>query len=140
MARIDYYGTDEIIQKLDRLGANVSEELAKALIKSAEKPKAEMLAFFDHLKDPQRSTGKTKGSFVETVRDDTTKGKIYLDIGFNLNKKDGKPGLPALFLNYGTPFIEPSFFIDNAIENNRDEIKRVQQETLEKVAREMGLK
>lgn len=136
MARIDYYGTDEIIQKLDRLGANVSEELAKALIKSAKKPKAEMLAYIKQ----HRDTGKTEESFTETVREDTTKGKIYLDIGFNLNKKDGKPGLPALFLNYGTPFIEPSFFIDNAIENNRDEIKRVQQETLEKVAREMGLK
>ena len=136
MARIDYYGTDEIIQKLDRLGADVSKELAKALIQSAEKPKREMLAYISQ----HRVTGDTERSFTETIKEDTAKGKIYLDIGFNLSKKDGSPGLPALFLNYGTPFIEPSFFIDNAIENNRDEIKRVQQETLEKVAREIGLK
>ena len=136
MAKIEYYGTDEIIQKLDRLGANVGEELAKALIQSAQKPKSEMLAYIRQ----HRDTGATENSFIETIKNDTAKGKIYLDIGFNLSSKDGSPGLPALFLNYGTPFIEPSFFIDNAIENNRDEIKRVQQETLEKVARETGLK
>lgn len=136
MARIDYYGTDEIIQKLDKLGANIGEELAKALKQSAVKPKNEMLSYIRE----HRDTGATEDSFTETIVNDEAKGKIYLDIGFNLSKKAGSPGLPALFLNYGTPYIEPSFFIENAIENNRDEIQRTQQEALEKVARELGLK
>lgn len=134
MARVDYYGADEIIKKLEELGANVEEELSRALIASCQKPKNEMLAY---IKEHKR-TGETEASFTETIKTDEGKGKIYLDLGFNLSGT--KPGLPALFLNFGTPFIEPSFFIDKAIEENRDEIKRVQEETLIKAVKEAGLK
>lgn len=134
MARIDYYGTDEVLKKLENLGVDVSDELAKALIASAEKPKAEMLDFIRQ----HRRTGQTEDTFVENIEVDKDNGKIYLEVGFNLKGK--KPGLPALYLNYGTPFIQPTFFIDKAIDNNIDEIKRVQQETLEKALKNAGLK
>lgn len=132
-ARIDYYGTDELIQKLDRAGANVIEELAKALRESAKRPKEEMLNFIKE----HRKTGATEESFTEELVPSEKKGLISYKIGFNL---DGdKPGLPALFLNYGTPFQEPYFFIDKAIANNLDEIKRVQEETLTKALEEIKL-
>lgn len=146
MARVDYYGADEIIRKLDDLGANVEEELSKALIASCQKPKQEMLSWIreDHrvkTKDkPYKRTGDTEASFIEKIKTDKEEGKIYLEIGFNLQKEDGKPGLPALYLNWGTPFIEPSYFIEKAINNNRDEIKRVQEETLIKALRKAQLK
>ena len=134
MARVDYYGADEIIKKLDDFGANVTEELSKALIASCQKPKQEMLSWIKE----HRKTGETEDSFIEEIKTDEEKGKIYLDIGFSL--KGTKPGLPALYLNWGTPFIEPSYFINNAVENNRDEIKRVQEKTLLKALRDAQLK
>ena len=131
MARIDYYGTDELIQKLDRLGGNVDEVLASALLKSAEKPKEEMLAY---IKEHKR-TGLTESTFTENIEHERDSGTIYLEVGFDIKKG----GLPALFLNYGTPTIEPSFFINNAIDNNIEEIKRAQIETIEKAIKESGL-
>lgn len=135
--RIDYYGTDEIIQKLKKLGANVEEALALALERSAEKPKQEM---FDFIAQKHHRTGDTEKSLLTEIEIDKKTRKIYLRVGFNLDKEDGKPGLPALFLNYGTPKQEPTFFIDKAIRNNIDEIKKTQQETLEELAKYLGLK
>lgn len=135
--RIDYYGTDEIIQKLDRLGVDVKEELKNALLKCAEKPVQEMR---DFIATNHHRTGATENSLIVRTEDDDDNGKVFVRVGFNLNKEDGKPGLPALFLNYGTPTQEPTFFINKIIENDIDEIKRIQQETLEVVARKVGLK
>ena len=135
--RIDYYGTDEIVQKLDRLGVDVSQALKTALLKSAEKPAQEMR---DFIATNHRRTKTTENSLIVKTEEDEDNGKLFVRVGFNLNKEDGKPGLPALFLNYGTPTQEPTFFIDKIIENDIDEIKRIQQETLEKVARDVGLK
>ena len=132
MARIDYYGTDDIVKKLEKLKVNTTQALAQALKESAEVPKREML---DYIKQ-HRKTGKTEESFTETIK--TENDVIYLELGFNLSGAN-KPGLPALFLNYGTPFIEPSFFIDKAIENNTDKIKQTQQKTLERIAKENNL-
>lgn len=141
--RIDYYGTDEIIQKLDRLGVDVSQALKTALLKSAEKPAREM---HDFIAEDHHKSGDTEDSIITSVEEDEDNGKIFVKVGFNLNKEDGKPGLPALFLNYGTyldlgtPRQEPTNFVSKIIDNNIDEIARVQQQTLEKVAREVGLK
>lgn len=133
-ARIDYYGTDEVIQKLDRAGIDVVKVLADVLKQSAEKPKKEMLNFIRQ----HRQTGETEDSFIEQIKTDEDTGKIYYSIGFNLDGK--KPGLPALFLNYGTPTQEPYYFIDNAIDENIDGIKKTQEEALEKIMRDAGLK
>lgn len=140
MAKIGYYGTDEIIQKLDKLGINVNRALVASLSASCKPVRAEMLGFMQKHHD----TGETERSFTESIKDEGN--RIELEIGFDL--RGSKPGLPALFLNYGVPGaikypglsnrkIEPSFFIENAIDNNREEIKRVQQKTLEKIAQDI---
>lgn len=126
---IKYYGGDEIIQRLDKAGANVEEALGTALLNSAEPIKVELIDFIKK----HRYTGQTEDTFVTEVKTDLTKNKLYCYVGFNLKKEDGKPGLPALFLNYGTPTQEPTYFIDNAIEKNLEKIKKIQIETLEKI-------
>lgn len=137
IGRVDYFGSDEIIQKLDRAGADVNKLLADALMKSVEKPYREMQSFIEnHRKTP--APNSTADTLTKEIKDDGD--KIYLYVGFNLNDSDGKPGLPALFLNYGTPTQGATHFIDNAIENNIDEIKRVQVETLKKALSDLGLK
>lgn len=147
---IKYFGGDEIIQKLDKLGANVEEALTTALLKSAEPVKKELLDYMlndthtikkkdgtTEMKTGHNVSWDTYKTFVSEVKEQDN--KMYCYVGFNLRKEDGKPGLPALFLNYGTPNQDPSFFIDKAIDNNIDKIKKIQQETLEKIAKDLGL-
>lgn len=126
-AKIDFYGTSELLQKLEKAGGNVEKAIVNALKKSAEKPKAEMLEYIRQ----HKLSGATEESFTEEIKSEGD--KIYMKVGFDIKKG----GLPAVFLNYGTPRIAPSFFVDNAIENNIDEIKRVQLEALNNAFKEL---
>lgn len=139
--QVDYYGGDEIIQKLDNLGVDIQDALSTALLKSVEKPAREM---HDFIANNHHKTGDTEDSIITEVEKDRKAGKLYVKVGFNLKKEDGKPGLPALFLNYGTyldlgnPRQEPTHFITKILDNNRDEIKRTQIETLENILKDAG--
>lgn len=119
-AKIDFYGSSELLKKLEKAGANVEQCIVDALQKSVEKPKAEML---DYIRQ-HKLTGQTEDSFETEIKHEGN--KVYLKVGFDIKKG----GIAAVFLNYGTPKIKPSFFIDNAIENNIDDIKRAQIEAL----------
>lgn len=69
--------------------------------------------------------GFTGGS-VKTVSEEDC---LYFEYGFDAN--DG--GLPALFLDIGTPKIKPTFFIYYAVENNLKRIHEIQKEELTKI-------
>lgn len=125
---VDFFGSSELLKKLEKAGANIEKEIANALKKSVQKPKNEML---EYIKQHHR-TGVTEDSFVEEIT--IEKGKVNCSIGFSVRKG----GLPAIFLNVGTPKIKPSFFIDNAVEQNIDEIKRVQLEVLQNAFKELS--
>lgn len=126
-SKIDFYGSSELLKKLEKAGANVEKAIVNALKKSAEKPKQQMLEYMHQ----HKLSGATMKSFTEEIKSEGD--KIYMKVGFDIKKG----GLPAVFLNYGTPRIAPSFFIDNAIENNLDEIKRVQLEALNNAFKEL---
>ena len=74
-------------------------------------------------------TGRTEDSFVEEYS--AANGIVTANIGFNASKG----GLPAIFLNVGTPTIRPSFFIDRAVEDHLDEIRRTQLEYINRLFR-----
>ena len=105
---------------MEAAGANVEKCIVDALQKSVEKPKEEMLQYIRQ----HKLTGQTEESFTTEIKHEGN--KIYLKVGFDI--KNG--GIAAIFLNYGTPKIAPSFFIDNAIDHNIDEIKRAQLQAL----------
>lgn len=126
-ARIDFYGSSELLKKLERAGANVEKCIVDALQKSVEKPKQEML---DYIRQ-HKLTGQTEDSFTTEIKHE--KNNVYLKVGFDIKKG----GIAAIFLNYGTPKIAPSWFIDNAVENNLDEIKRAQIDALNKAFEEL---
>lgn len=69
--------------------------------------------------------GFTGGS-VKTVSEEDC---LYFEYGFDA--KNG--GLPALFLDIGTPKIKPTFFIYYAVENNLKKIHEIQKEELTKI-------
>lgn len=126
-SRIEFFGTSELLKKIERAGGNVEQACMDALKASVQKPKEEMLQYIrqHHL------SGQTEESFVEEIKQEN--GKIYCEVGFSI--REG--GLAALFLNLGTPRIKPSFFIDNAVDHNIDEIKKAQLEALNKAFREL---
>lgn len=121
-SKIGFYGSSEILKKLEEAGANVEEEIIKAIRKSAVKPSNEMLGF---IRQHKRS-GRTEDSFVEEIK--SKDGVITAEFGFSVRKG----GLPALFHNLGTPRKAPpaSWFIDNAVESNIDEIIAEQNKAL----------
>lgn len=73
--------------------------------------------------------GFTGGS-VQTVSEEDC---LYFEYGFD--PKEG--GLPALFLDIGTPKIKPTFFIYYAVENNLARIHAIQKEELTKILEEL---
>lgn len=126
--KIEFFGSSELLKKLEAAGANVEQCVIDALHKSVEKPKAEMLEYIRQ----HKHSGATEESFSEEIKKEGD--KVFVKVGFDIKKG----GLPAVFLNYGTPRIAPSFFVDNAIDNNIDEIKRAQIDALNKAFK--GLK
>lgn len=124
-SRIEFFGTSEILKKIESAGGNVEQACVDALKKSVEAPKAEMLDFIR----AHKLTGVTENSFVEEIRQEGN--KIYLELGFSIRKG----GIAALFLNLGTPKIAPTWFINNAIDHNIDAIKKAQLDALKEAFR-----
>ena len=126
-SKIEFFGTSEILKKIEQAGGNVVKACEDALRKSLDKPRAEMLEFIR----AHKATGQTEASFVEEIKREGD--KIYCEMGFDIKKG----GIAALFLNLGTPKIPPTFFIDNAVDHNIDEIKKTQLDALQKAFREL---
>lgn len=133
---IEFYGTAELLNKIEQAAGNVNKAVEKSLRESAELPKKDMKDFIRQ----HRDTGITEDSFV----DDLVKWKgdrLELKTGFDIEKG----GLPALFLDIGTPShsgrsgsglvtgIAPTFFIYYAVANNAEAIKQKQLETLNEI-------
>jgi hypothetical protein len=118
-AKIEFYGDEELLKKLEKAGANVEQEIIKAIQFSARKPSEEMLSFMR--KHKRRKVG-TLESWTETIKN--KKGVINAEFGFSVRKG----GLASIFWNYGTPRKAPSahWFVDNAIDKNIDEIIEAQ--------------
>lgn len=137
---IEFYGTSELLNKIEKAGKNVNKAVEKSLLESAELPKKQMLDFIRQHKD----TGVTEDSFVEAKI--KWKGEtVTMKMGFDIENG----GLPALFLDIGTPShsgrkgtgvvkgLTPTFFIYYAIENNAEAIRQKQLEVLNEILKEL---
>lgn len=149
----------KLANAIEKAGGNIKPALESAARKSLPIVQAEFQKFIaEHrltgeteasLIDPSQTTfiwGKNaKKRFVGT----TTKGKkgftggsvqvvseedcLYFEYGFDAKKG----GLPALFLDIGTPKIKPSFFIYYAVENNMKKIHEIQMQELSRIVKEL---
>lgn len=128
-ASISFYGQAELLKQLESAGANVEEEIIKAIRKSAEKPSDEMLTFIRK----RNKTGMTEKSWTETIKN--KKGVITAEFGFSVRKG----GIASIFWEHGTPRKTPSahYFVSNAIEKNIDEIIQAQNEALKNAFRRL---
>lgn len=149
------FNSQKLINAIEKAGGNIKPAIERAAQKSLPVIQKEFAAFAAQHKltgdmersliDPSQVTfiwGKAaKKRFVGT----TTKGVkgftggrvevvseedcLFFEYGFDA--KNG--GLPALFLDIGTPKIKPTFFIYYAIERNYPTIHAIQRAELMKI-------
>lgn len=121
---IEMYGVSELLNNIEKAGGNVDEAVKKAVDKSLEIVGADMQNFMSQHID----TGDTKASY-EQVPAKVDGGKVVGNAGYKVD--DG--GLPAIFLDVGTPKQRPYFYRYYAVENNRKKIADIQRATLEEI-------
>lgn len=123
---IDMYGTQDLLKKIEQAGGNVNEAVKKCVDNSLAQVGLKMQLFMmEH-----RDSGDTYESYKQTlgkIKDGVVNGVVGYVI------KEG--GLPAIFLDVGTPKQKPYFFRYYAIENSRPQIEQIQRETLNEILR-----
>ena len=126
---ISLWGVDELIAKLDALGGNIADAAEEALTRTAEIIESDMR----HFMEPHTRTGPgphTIDALGTVIK--RTGTSISGATGFKMRNVPGSGdipvGLPALFLDIGTPHIKPTYFVYYAYKNNVDKIAQVQKD------------
>lgn len=113
---ISVWGISDTIKKLNELNVNVDKAIKRALPKAMEIPYLELKNFMSP--GAHYITGDTlKTLILSDVRKTGT--QYIIKTGFDLVNNNN--ALPALFLDIGTPWIKPSFFVYYAFHNSNAE-------------------
>lgn len=126
--KLDTKGIEALLERIKKAGGSIEQATEKALTESAE-------PFFDDLRAgiaKHRLTGETESSLRKN-RVEWEGGKASIKIGFNINNG----GLPALFVEYGTPTQKAQPFIRPAITKNKPKAKRIQQAILNNMLKDL---
>lgn len=120
------YGVSDLLKKIEAAGGNVDNACKKAVDESLKIVGAEMQDFMSK----HKFSGDTIASY-EQVPATVTDGTINAVVGFNAKKG----GLPAIFLDVGTPKQKPYFWKYYAVNNNTKRLQEIQQSTLNEILR-----
>lgn len=121
---LEMYGVSDLLKKIEAAGGRVDEAVKKAVDNSLEQVGMKMQLFMLGHKE----SGETYSSYEQIMA--SIKGdKVEAMVGYNV--KNG--GLPAIFLDVGTPKQKPYFFRYYAVENSRKQIEEIQRATLNEI-------
>lgn len=123
-----FSGFEELIAKTEKAGRTAEKAATAAVKEDAEFTRNQLLAFIKKHKE----TGATEASLIP-ITVESYRGKISCKVGFSITNG----GLAAVFLNYGTPKIAPTLFIDKAF-NNKKKHQAIQEEAMQKILKEIG--
>lgn len=126
---MDFYGSADILNKIEAAGGNVERAIGKAVVKAGQIPKREMEQFMSQ----HKYSGLTDRSMTEDKEVVWKDGKARYRVGYDIKKG----GMAALFLDIGTPRMKPYFFVYHAMENNFTNIKNAQELALKEALREL---
>lgn len=123
MSNVELEGVDEILNKLQQMGINISRLENKALKNAAEPVLADARATnaFD-----DRSGNLREGLKISNVKN--KEGTKYILVG--VDKGDNSKVFYGKFLEFGTSKMPARPFLQPAYEKNKDNIKRTIAETL----------
>lgn len=123
---VEMYGVSDLLKRIEATGGKVDEAVKKAVDESLKIVGADMQSFMEkHI-----HSGDTFDSYEQI--DAAIKGNsVEAMVGYNSKKG----GLPAIFLDVGTPKQKPYFFRYYAVEKNRKRIEEIQRATLEEILR-----
>lgn len=124
---MDFYGFEELLLKIQQAEGSAVPAIMDALKEGAKPIQADLLAFMAK----HHRTGDTARSMTEAVHTSNAGMTLYYEMGFDIKKG----GLPALFLDLGTPRIRPSFFVYYAFKNNTDNVRMLQEKAIKKALR-----
>lgn len=134
---LDFYGHQELLQKIIDAGGKLDDALTRSLVASSKPIENDLLGWLQT--NHPRITGETEDSFVNAHQIDKSGGYISYKLGFDVENG----GLVALYFDLGTkdkfgsPLIEPSYFVYYAFTRNVDRVKAEQEKELLKVFKEL---
>lgn len=123
MADIELEGVDEILNKLQQIGNNISRLENKAL-RSAAQPVLDDAKSSNSFND--RSGNLRKGLKISNIKN--KEGVKYVLVG--VDKSDNSKIYYGKFLEFGTSKMSPKPFMQPAYEKNKDNIQKTIAETL----------
>lgn len=121
---VEMFGVSELLNKIETVGGKVDEAVKKCVDNSLEQVGMKMQLFMAE----HRHSGDTYRSY-EQVPAVVRAGRVDAVVGYNIQKG----GLPANFLDVGTPKQKPHFFRYYAVENSRQQMREIQQATLNEI-------
>lgn len=126
---LEMYGVSDLLKKIESAGGNVENAVKKAVDESLKIIGDDMQKFMAG----HKQTGDTMESYEQVPAKVGKGGLIEAEVGYNA--KQG--GLPAIFLDVGTPKMKPYFYRYYAVENNRKRIEDIQQQALNDILKEL---
>ena len=125
---VDFIGMSDLLNKIEKAGGNVDEAVKKCVDNSLEQVGLKMQLFMLEHKD----SGDTYKSYQQ-LKAEIKSNVVKSHVGYAIKKG----GLPAIFLDVGTPQQDPYFFRYYAVENSRTQIYEIQNATLNEILEDL---
>lgn len=114
--KAEFYGSDDVLIKLDELGVDIRPIISRAADESFKPVLNQLHAFTG---EEHKFTGATEGAFVDgDFYKWSKRGTLLVRVGYNVRKG----GEAAIFLQVGTPRMTPYHFITHAYHQNINQV------------------
>ena len=127
--KLEMNGFTDLLERIQQAHGDI-DAAAKIALQQGAKP------LIDDLKlgiQKHHRTGLTEKSLKSDPVVTQEGNRMCLEVGFDLSQG----GLPALFLEYGTPRMKPDPFIQSAIKRNQPKARKIQQQTLQRILEDL---
>lgn len=112
----------DLLERIQEMGGDVDSIVQESLKQSADRATSELRQGIAR----HRRTGRTEDALIDSPTVQNVGGKYYVKVGFKLPQ-----GLPARYINKGTPTNTPDPFVDKAM--NKAKFRREQIKAFERI-------